>query len=145
MSEPRRPKPERVGIRELRQKHQAFIVYPLVEASEELGEIRDATRMAEKMRQGVFKDFGVGLVHDDAFVFQTRGEIAVELDHFDVACPFKQSPRKRPFAGTDLDDEVVLRRRERIDNPLQNPPLVQEMLPEPPPCAVRPLKRQRSM
>jgi ATP-dependent DNA helicase RecG len=52
-----------IVIRELRQKHQAFIVYPLVEASEELGEIRDATRMAEKMRQGVFKDFGVGLVH----------------------------------------------------------------------------------
>jgi ATP-dependent DNA helicase RecG len=49
--------------RELREKHQAFIVYPLVEASEELAEIRDATRMAEKMRQGVFKEFGVGLVH----------------------------------------------------------------------------------
>ena len=58
----------------------------------------------------------VGLVHDDAFVFQARGEIAVELDHFDPACPFKQSPRKRPFARADLDDEVVLRRRERIDN-----------------------------
>jgi ATP-dependent DNA helicase RecG len=50
-------------IDELRQGHQAFIVYPLVEASEELVQVRDATQMAEKMRQGVFKEFGVGLVH----------------------------------------------------------------------------------
>ncbi|MGB7950336.1 MAG: helicase-related protein, partial [Candidatus Binatia bacterium] len=53
---------ERV-IRELQSGHQAFIVYPLVEASEELAEIRDASQMAEKMNQGVFKAFGVGLVH----------------------------------------------------------------------------------
>jgi ATP-dependent DNA helicase RecG len=50
-------------IKELRAGHQAFIVYPLVEASEELTQVRDATQMAEKMRQGVFKEFGVGLVH----------------------------------------------------------------------------------
>ncbi len=50
-------------IKELRAGRQAFIVYPLVEASEELVRVRDATQMAEKMRQGVFKDFGVGLVH----------------------------------------------------------------------------------
>jgi ATP-dependent DNA helicase RecG len=48
---------------ELRQGHQAFIVYPLVEASEELSEVRDATQMAQKMADGVFKEFGVGLVH----------------------------------------------------------------------------------
>jgi ATP-dependent DNA helicase RecG len=48
---------------ELRQGHQAFVVYPLVEASEELGQVRDATQMAQKMREGVFKEFGVGLVH----------------------------------------------------------------------------------
>jgi ATP-dependent DNA helicase RecG len=50
-------------IKELRAGRQAFIVYPLVEASEELTQVRDATQMAEKMRQGLFKDFGVGLVH----------------------------------------------------------------------------------
>ncbi len=50
-------------VDELRRGHQVFIVYPLVEASEELQQVRDATQMAEKMRQGVFKDFGVGLVH----------------------------------------------------------------------------------
>ncbi len=50
-------------VGELRRGHQVFIVYPLVEASEELQQVRDATQMAEKMRQGRFKDFGVGLVH----------------------------------------------------------------------------------
>jgi ATP-dependent DNA helicase RecG len=48
---------------ELRRKHQAFIIYPLVEASEELTAVRDATQMAQKMRDGIFKEFGVGLVH----------------------------------------------------------------------------------
>ena len=50
-------------IKELRAGRQAFIVYPLVEASEELAQVRDATQMTEKMRQGVFNEFGVGLVH----------------------------------------------------------------------------------
>src|SRR5262249_39575036 len=50
-------------IQELRAGRQAFIVYPLVEASEDLAQVRDATQMTEKMRQGVFKEFGVGLVH----------------------------------------------------------------------------------
>src|SRR5919107_1947362 len=50
-------------LEELRRGHQAFLVYPLVEASEQLQHVRDATQMAEKMRQSVFKEFGVGLVH----------------------------------------------------------------------------------
>jgi ATP-dependent DNA helicase RecG len=50
-------------LRELRQRHQAFIIYPLVETSEELTQVRDATQMAQKMREGVFKEYGVGLVH----------------------------------------------------------------------------------
>jgi ATP-dependent DNA helicase RecG len=50
-------------IKELRAGRQAFIVYPLVEASEDLAQVRDATQMTEKMRQGVFKEFGIGLVH----------------------------------------------------------------------------------
>jgi ATP-dependent DNA helicase RecG len=50
-------------LEELHLGHQAFVVYPLVEASEQLQHIRDATQMAEKMRQSVFKEFGVGLVH----------------------------------------------------------------------------------
>jgi ATP-dependent DNA helicase RecG len=50
-------------LEELRLGHQAFIIYPLVEASEQLQQVRDATQMAEKMRQSAFKEFGVGLVH----------------------------------------------------------------------------------
>jgi ATP-dependent DNA helicase RecG len=50
-------------LRELRQGHQVFIVYPLVEASDELTQVRDATQMAQKMSEGAFKEFGVGLVH----------------------------------------------------------------------------------
>jgi ATP-dependent DNA helicase RecG len=50
-------------LEQLRRGHQAYIVYPLVEASEQLQLVRDATQMAEKMRAGPFKEFGVGLVH----------------------------------------------------------------------------------
>jgi ATP-dependent DNA helicase RecG len=47
---------------EIRKGHQAYVVYPLVEASERL-HLRDATRMAEELSRGVFKEFGLGLVH----------------------------------------------------------------------------------
>lgn len=50
-------------LEELKRGHQAFVVLPLVEASEQLQQVRDATQMAEKMRQTLFQDFGVGLVH----------------------------------------------------------------------------------
>jgi ATP-dependent DNA helicase RecG len=50
-------------LEELRRGHQAFVVLPLVEASEQLQQVHDATQMAEKMRQTLFKDFGVGLAH----------------------------------------------------------------------------------
>lgn len=48
---------------ELRKGHQAFVVLPLVEPSEQLQQVKDATQMAEKMSQTLFKEFGVGLVH----------------------------------------------------------------------------------
>ncbi|HWH76593.1 MAG TPA: helicase-related protein, partial [Candidatus Binatus sp.] len=48
---------------QLKSGHQAYVVLPLVEASEQLQQVRDATQMAEKMRQTLFKEFGVGLVH----------------------------------------------------------------------------------
>ena len=50
-------------LEQLRRGHQAFVVYPLVQASERLQHVRDATQMAEKMQQSVFKEFGVGLIH----------------------------------------------------------------------------------
>jgi ATP-dependent DNA helicase RecG len=53
----------RLVLDEIRRGHQAFVVYPLVEASEQLQQIRDATRMAEELGKTVFRDFKVGLVH----------------------------------------------------------------------------------
>jgi ATP-dependent DNA helicase RecG len=50
-------------LEEIKRGHQAFVVLPLVEPSEQLGQVRDATQMAEKMRRTMFKDFGVGLAH----------------------------------------------------------------------------------
>jgi len=52
-----------IVLDELKRGHQAFVVLPLVEASEQLQQVRDATQMAEKMRQTLFKNFGIGLVH----------------------------------------------------------------------------------
>ncbi len=48
--------------RELDQGHQAYVVYPLVESSEEM-ELRDATTMAEELARTVFDGYRVGLVH----------------------------------------------------------------------------------
>ena len=62
-SEKERNRVYSVVLDELKRNHQAFVVLPLVEASEQLQQVRDATQMAEKMRQTLFKDFGVGLVH----------------------------------------------------------------------------------
>ncbi len=39
-----------IVLDELKRGHQAFVVLPLVEASEQLAQVRDATQMAEKMR-----------------------------------------------------------------------------------------------
>ena len=52
-----------IVLDQLKQGHQAFVVLPLVEPSEQLQQVKDATQMADKMRQTLFKDFGVGLVH----------------------------------------------------------------------------------
>ncbi|HKY07823.1 MAG TPA: ATP-dependent DNA helicase RecG, partial [Candidatus Binatia bacterium] len=52
-----------IVLDELKRGHQAFVVLPLVEPSEQLQQVRDATQMAEKMRETLFKDYGVGLVH----------------------------------------------------------------------------------
>jgi ATP-dependent DNA helicase RecG len=46
----------------LREGQQAYVVYPLVEESEEL-ELRAATEMWEELAKGPFKDFKVGLLH----------------------------------------------------------------------------------
>ena len=48
--------------REMNRGHQIFIVYPLVEASENL-DLKDATRMAEHLAKEIFPGYLVGLVH----------------------------------------------------------------------------------
>ncbi len=52
-----------IVLEELKRGRQAFVVLPLVEASEQLQQVRDATQMAEKMRRTLFQEFGIGLVH----------------------------------------------------------------------------------
>lgn len=48
--------------REIANGHQAFIVFPLIEESEKLA-AKAATQEAEKLKEGVFKDYSIGLVH----------------------------------------------------------------------------------
>jgi ATP-dependent DNA helicase RecG len=47
---------------ELSKDHQVFIVYPLVEQSENL-DLKDATKMAEHLQKDIFPDCRVGLIH----------------------------------------------------------------------------------
>jgi ATP-dependent DNA helicase RecG len=47
---------------ELKKANQVFIVYPLVEESENL-DLKDATRMAEHLQAEIFPDYRVGLIH----------------------------------------------------------------------------------
>lgn len=48
--------------REIEKGHQVFIVYPLVEQSENL-DLKDATKMAEHLQKDIFPDHPVGLIH----------------------------------------------------------------------------------
>jgi len=48
--------------RELERGHQAYVVYPLVESSDD-SELRDATTMADELARTVFERYRVGLVH----------------------------------------------------------------------------------
>jgi ATP-dependent DNA helicase RecG len=47
---------------EVKKGNQVFIVYPLIEESENL-DLKDATRMAEHMSSEIFPDYRVGLIH----------------------------------------------------------------------------------
>ncbi len=47
---------------EVKKGNQVFIVYPLVEESENL-DLKDATRMAEHLSSEIFPDYRVGLIH----------------------------------------------------------------------------------
>jgi ATP-dependent DNA helicase RecG len=57
-----REKVYRTVEEEVKKGRQAFVVYPLVEASEKL-DLKDATRMAEHLQKDVFPEFQVSLLH----------------------------------------------------------------------------------
>ncbi len=62
LSERERQKAYRLIRRELEQGGQGYIVYPLVEESQEMP-LRDATNMKEHLQMDVFGEFRVGLLH----------------------------------------------------------------------------------
>ena len=49
--------------REVRKGRQAYVVYPLVEESEKLEDVKAATEMAEHLQQEVFPKLRIGLLH----------------------------------------------------------------------------------
>ncbi|MBU2053772.1 MAG: ATP-dependent DNA helicase RecG [Proteobacteria bacterium] len=61
-SETQRPRVYEIIRREVRKGNQVFIVYPLVEESENL-DLKDATRMAQHLKEKIFPDCHIGLVH----------------------------------------------------------------------------------
>lgn len=61
-SETQRPRVYEIIRREVQKGNQVFIVYPLVEESENL-DLKDATRMAQHLREKIFPDCPIGLVH----------------------------------------------------------------------------------
>jgi ATP-dependent DNA helicase RecG len=62
VSEKNRPDIYRRIAAAIQQGRQAYIVCPLVETSERLN-LRDATRMAEELSAGAFKELRLGLIH----------------------------------------------------------------------------------
>src|SRR4029079_16258084 len=64
------------------------------------------------------------------FFFEARREIAIDLDRGQVRDPREQRARQRALPRADLDDAIVARRRDRIDDASQHPGVVQEMLSE---------------
>jgi ATP-dependent DNA helicase RecG len=62
MSESKRDKVYQTISAEMAKGHQAFIVYPLVEQSENL-DLKDATNMAEHLQRDIFSDYKIGLIH----------------------------------------------------------------------------------
>jgi len=77
--------------REMNRGHQIFIVYPLVEASENL-DLKDATRMAEHLAKEIFPGYLVGLVH--GLRKTVRGKIISNAIVQINLKPTKEGPKK---------------------------------------------------
>ena len=61
-SEAQRNRVYEIIRREVQKGNQIFIVYPLVEESENL-DLKDATRMAEHLQKEIFPECRIGLIH----------------------------------------------------------------------------------
>jgi ATP-dependent DNA helicase RecG len=62
MGEARREQAYEIVRREVKQQHQAYIVYPLIEESESL-DLGAAVAMAQHLQHDIFPEFCVGLLH----------------------------------------------------------------------------------
>ena len=71
--------------KEIQRGRQAYIVYPLVEESEKLEELKAATEMAEHLQSAVFPDLRVGLLHGQMRSIEKQEVMAKFNDkHIDI-------------------------------------------------------------
>ena len=71
--------------KEIQRGRQAYVVYPLVEESEKLEELKAATEMAEHLQNAVFPDLRVGLLHGQMRSIEKQEVMAKFNDkHIDI-------------------------------------------------------------
>ena len=71
--------------KEIQRGRQAYVVYPLVEESEKLEELKAATEMAEHLQSAVFPDLRVGLLHGQMRSIEKQEVMAKFNDkHIDI-------------------------------------------------------------
>lgn len=71
--------------KEIQRGRQAYVVYPLVEESEKLEELKAATEMAEHLQNAVFPDLRVGLLHGQMKSIEKQEVMAKFNDkHIDI-------------------------------------------------------------
>ena len=71
--------------KEIQRGRQAYVVYPLVEESEKLEELKAATEMAEHLQNAVFPDLCVGLLHGQMKSIEKQEVMAKFNDkHIDI-------------------------------------------------------------
>ena len=71
--------------KEIQRGRQAYVVYPLVEESEKMEELKAATEMAEHLQNAVFPDLRVGLLHGQMKSIEKQEVMAKFNDkHIDI-------------------------------------------------------------
>ncbi|WP_025209260.1 ATP-dependent DNA helicase RecG [Hippea sp. KM1] len=59
----RRDEAYRIALDELNKKHQVYVIVPLIDESEHFEDYKAAIRLYEELRDGIFRDFRVELLH----------------------------------------------------------------------------------